>query len=128
MTKKESVELTIHNHYHKFITSPKVLPAFRSPWIQEGKADRLGEHMVAVQGIFLIPREYREKLPRRRYNPHIDHLDFLLGPTECNKLTEIGISTISGSFQNGMKHPVSSFDDVKDPKKLYAFVGYSAYY
>ncbi len=118
MTKKESVELTIHNHYHKFITSPKVLPAFRSPWIQEGKADRLGEHMVAVQGIFLIPREYREKLPRRRYNPHIDHLDFLLGPTECNKLTEIGISTISGSFQNGMKHPVSSFDDVKETLKL----------
>lgn len=118
LTKKESVELTIHNHYHEFITSPEVLPAFRSPWTQRGRVDRLGEHIVAVQGILPIPREYREKLPRGEYNPHIDHLDFLLGPTECNELTEIGISTIFGSFQNGMKHSISSFDDVKETLKL----------
>ena len=118
LTKKESVELTIHNHYHKFITSPKVLPAFRSPWTQRGRVDRLGDHIVAVQGILPIPREYREKLPRGEYNPHIDHLDFLLGPTECNELTEIGISTIFGSFQNGMNHSISSFDDVTETLKL----------
>lgn len=118
LTEKKSIELTVHNHYHEFITSPKVLPAFRSPWTESGRADTLGEYMVAVQGILPIPREYRKKVLGVVFGSHLDNLDFLLGPVECNELTEIGVSTISGSFQNGIKHSISSFDDVKEILRL----------